>query len=165
MDVLIREAEKKDLKAVLELYKQLHPLDLPVPSESRLAGIWAQIRSSPLLHCYVAERQGRIAATAMLAVVPNLTRGGRPYGLIENVVTDQAFRRRGIGRELLRHLMQDAERLGCYKLMVLTDVHRPGVLDFYRAAGFKTGIKNGLVAPLSKVCRGSRRQSEGDASR
>jgi GNAT superfamily N-acetyltransferase len=47
---------------------------------------------------------------------------------------------------LLRHILQEAESRGCYKLMVLTDVHRKGVVEFYRAAGFKTGVKNGLVA-------------------
>ena len=104
------------------------------------------ISSSPVVHCFIAELEGRVVATGTLAVLPNLTRGGRPYGLIENVVTDEAFRRGGIGKELLRHILQEAERRGCYKLMVLADVHREGVVEFYRAAGFKTGVKNGLVA-------------------
>jgi N-acetylglutamate synthase-like GNAT family acetyltransferase len=146
MDVLIREAERKDLQAVLELYKQLHPRDIPPPPASELARIWSQIRSGPVVHCYIAEQEGRVAATGTLAVLPNLTRGGRPYGLIENVVTDKALRRRGIGKELLRHMLQEAERKDCYKVMVLTDVHREGTIEFYKAAGFKAGLKHGLVA-------------------
>lgn len=146
MDLYVHEAEEKDLQGVLELYKQLHPQDLSSPPESELSRIWSHIHSSPVVHCFIAELEGRIVATATLAVLPNLTRGGQPYGVIENVVTDKDYRRRGIGRELLRHILQESERRRCYKLMVLTDVHRKGVVEFYGAAGFKTGVKNGLVA-------------------
>lgn len=145
MDVFVREAKKNDLHAVLELYKQLHPEDLPSPPDSELKRIWSRMSSNPVMHCYVAEQQGMIVATGTLAVLPNLTRGGRPYGLIENVVTDMGFLRKGIGKQLLQYILREAERRGCYKVMVLTDVHRHGLAEFYKAIGFKTGVKNGLV--------------------
>ena len=145
MEVIVRGAKKNDLQAVLELYLQLHPGDLSFPSDNELNRIWSDISSSSVMHCYVAEKESRVVATGILAVLPNLTRGGRPYGLIENVVTDKRFRRSGIGRELLKHILLEAKHLRCYKVMVLTDVHREGVVEFYQAAGFKTGVKNGLV--------------------
>ena len=146
MEVIVRGAKKNDLQAVLELYLQLHPGDLSFPSDNELNRIWSDISSSSVMHCYVAEKESRVVATGILAVLPNLTRGGRPYGLIENVVTDESCRRRGAGMGLLRHILREAERQGCYKLMVLTDTHREGVIEFYRAAGFQTEAKNGLVA-------------------
>jgi GNAT superfamily N-acetyltransferase len=146
MDVFVRRAKKKDLRSVLGLYRQLHPDDLPPPAEGVLRGIWSRIRRRRGLYCFVAESAGKVVATGVLAVIPNLTRGGRPYGLIENVVADESCRRRGVGTELLRRILQEAERRGCYKLMVLTDMYREGVIEFYRAAGFQTGVKNGLVA-------------------
>jgi GNAT superfamily N-acetyltransferase len=146
MDVVVREAKKRDLNAVLELYKQLHPDDLACPSYSELKRIWSRISSSPVVRCYLAEQDGKIVATGTFAVIPNLTRGGRPYGLVENVVTDKGFHRRGIGKELLHHILREAEHRDCYKVMVLTDVHRRGIEDFYRSVGFETGVKNGLVA-------------------
>jgi N-acetylglutamate synthase-like GNAT family acetyltransferase len=145
MDVFVREAKKDDLQAVLELYKQLHPEDLPSPPERELKRIWSRMSSSPVVHCYVAEQEGKIVATGTLAVLPNLTRGGRPYGLIENVVTDKDFQRRGIGKQLVHYILREAERLNCYKVMVLTDVYRQGTVEFYKTVGFKTGLKNGLV--------------------
>jgi len=145
MDVTIREARKNDLQAVLELYKQLHPEDLPLPADNELKRIWSRISSSHIVRCFVVEHDRTIVATGTLAVIPNLTRGGRSYGLIENMVTDKNFHRRGIGKELLRHILREAERRDCYKVMVLTDVHRPGVVEFYKAVGFETGVKNGLV--------------------
>jgi GNAT superfamily N-acetyltransferase len=145
-EIFVREADKQDLQKVLALYRQLHPQDLPSPPERELTRTWSRICSSSVIHCYVAELEGRIVATGTLAVLPNLTRGGRPYGLIENMVTDEDSRRLGIGKELLRHIMREAQGRGCYKLMVLTDVCRRGVVEFYEAVGFRTGVKNGLVA-------------------
>jgi GNAT superfamily N-acetyltransferase len=45
-----------------------------------------------------------IIASCTLVVIPNLARGGQPYGLIENVVTHAAYRGRGFGKRLLRGL-------------------------------------------------------------
>lgn len=145
MDVVVREAKDNDLQAVLHLYKQLHPEDLPPPLESDLKRIWSRISSSSVVRCYVAEQESKVVATGTLSVIPNLTRAGRPYGLIENVVTDRDFQRRGVGKQLLQYIVREAERLSCYKVMVLTDTHRRGVVEFYRAVGFKTDVKNGLV--------------------
>lgn len=49
----------------------------------------------------IAEVGGALAASCSLVVVPNLTRGGSPYGLIENVVTRTDFGNRRFGKRLL----------------------------------------------------------------
>jgi GNAT superfamily N-acetyltransferase len=40
--------------------------------------------------------------------VPNLTRGGSPYALIENVVTHHDFRKRGFGKQILNFALAAA---------------------------------------------------------
>jgi GNAT superfamily N-acetyltransferase len=49
-----------------------------------------------------------IIASCTLVVIPNLARGGQPYGLIENVVTHAAYRGRGFGKRLLRAAVEAA---------------------------------------------------------
>ena len=145
MDTTIRRAEEGDLPQLLRLYAQLHPQDTQ-PDLNLLENTWNDIRSNPLMHCFVAVNKQQIAATCILVTIPNLTRGARPFGIIENVVTDEALRSRGIGRQLLTHTLQDAWDRGCYKVMLQSDAKRSGVLEFYLALGFRQGIKHGLIA-------------------
>lgn len=87
---------------------------------------------------------GVLAASCSLVVVPNLTRGGSPYGLIENVVTHSDFRTRGFGKQLLLAASDAAWQVGCYKVMLMTGSKKPETINFYLAAGFeqsKTGFQ------------------------
>jgi ribosomal protein S18 acetylase RimI-like enzyme len=53
---------------------------------------------------------------------------------------DEAFRRRGVGRELVGALVEVARRLGCRTVWVLTEPDNDPALATYRAAGF-TGVE------------------------
>jgi GNAT superfamily N-acetyltransferase len=81
-----------------------------------------------------------------LIVIPNLTRGARPYGLIENVVTHPEYRKQGIGSNLLRYALRLAWEKQCYKVMLLTGRKQEETLRFYESVGFQRGIKTGFVA-------------------
>jgi len=134
---LVRQASAEDLAAILALYRQLSPAS-PVLTEAQAAPAWHAILERPGLTVFVAETDDRVAASCTLVVTPNLTRGARPYGLVENVVTDAAFRRRGLGRAVLEAAFQAAWEADCYKVMLLTGRAAP-VLRFYEAVGFRRG--------------------------
>lgn len=86
----------------------------------------------------------RLTAMATLHVLPNVTYGGRPYGLVENVVTDPDYRMQGHGRAVLEHIRDLARDAGCYKLMLLTGRGR-NARGFYEAAGFSADEKWGMM--------------------
>lgn len=91
-----------------------------------------------------AVPSGELVASCTLVVIPNLTRSGSPYALIENVVTHAGHRRRGHGRALLDAAVAAAWAAGCYKAMLMTGSKRPETLRFYADAGFeqsKTGFQ------------------------
>jgi GNAT superfamily N-acetyltransferase len=142
---VIRELRPDELNAQLELYKYLHEKDEP-PSAQRAQEVWNQICSSENVHCIGAEADGRVVASCMLTITPNLTRGGRAYGLIENVVTHPDYRRRGIGKVMLRRALEIAWEADCYKVMLLTGRKTEQVHKFYQSAGFVWGLKVGYVA-------------------
>jgi len=100
--------------------------------------------SAPGMAVFVAERDGMLAATCTLVMVPNLTRGARPYALVENVVTDAGHRKTGLGRAVIQAAVAHAWEQGCYKAMLLTGSKDPATLRFYAGIGFtqdKTGFQ------------------------
>ena len=93
---------------------------------------------------FFGEVDGLLVVSCTLVVVPNLTRGASPYGLIENVVTHGDHRQRGFGRKILDAASEAAWAAGCYKVMLLTGAIKVETLNFYRRAGFeqsKTGFQ------------------------
>lgn len=146
MPELIREAKPSELSDVLSLYAHMHADDDPLPEEKIVQRIWQEILDDPKVRCLVVELDGVLVASCILVFVPNLTRGARPYGLIENVVTHSDYRRQGLGTRLLRHALDLAWGQHCYKVMLLTGRKDEGVFKFYEEAGFRRGVKTGFIA-------------------
>ncbi|MDD3070765.1 MAG: GNAT family N-acetyltransferase, partial [Methanoculleus horonobensis] len=94
--LLVREAAENDLAAVLSLYTHLHDADEKADGRA-LERAWQEILADPRTHLFLLECGGVPVSTCVLYILQNLTRGARPYGLIENVVTRREFRNRGFG--------------------------------------------------------------------
>jgi ribosomal protein S18 acetylase RimI-like enzyme len=142
----VRSAQSDDLPALIELYQHLNPTDDPVPDGPKRHEVWKAMLRQPGFSCIVGISAGRLVASCCLVVVPNLTRGGRSYAFIENVVTHADYRRRGFGKAVVSHALHDAWRAGCYKVMLLSGSKRPEVHRFYASCGFRSDDKTGFVA-------------------
>ena len=149
----IRQAGRDDLSGLVDLYQYLTPGDERVEAGEG-AAVLARLSQLPGSAVFVAQIGPLLVGSCTLVVVPNLTRGGRSYGLVENVVTHGDFRKRGIGQRVLRAATEAAWDAGCYKVMLLTGSDDPATLKFYRDAGFeqsKTGFQTRRIParPLS----------------
>ena len=140
---VIRDLRRNDLDSLLSLYRQLHPQDDALPEG--VAEIWEEIVRDPAqiyLGAFVGEL---LVAACNAAVVPNLTRGARPYAVIENVVTHADYRRRGIGAKILRALVDRCWARRCYKVMLMSAIGRAEIHGFYEALGFDKQSKQAFV--------------------
>jgi GNAT superfamily N-acetyltransferase len=146
----LRRAGLDDLDALLALYAQLNPDD-PPPARERLAPILQRIVASDDLAIFVATHDDAVVATCYLNVIPNLTRGGAAYAVIENVVVDAALRGGGLGRHVVRFALAQAWRRGCYKVLLQTGSRDPRVHRFYESCGFSATDKTGFVARPPKA--------------
>lgn len=145
--IAVREAVQQDLRTLLSLYTHLHDNPLPEP-DSRILSVWEEILCDPHHHVLIAESDGTPAASCVTVIVPNLTNGQRPYALIENVVTDAAFRRRGLATACLSAATELARQAGCYKIMLMTGAKDEGTLHFYEQAGFDRHEKTAFIRRL-----------------
>jgi GNAT superfamily N-acetyltransferase len=144
--IMARLIARDELPQLLGLYQYLHPVDAALPAEHVIQALWDSIISDPRLYYIVADSAEQLVATCNLSIVPNLTRGARPYGIIENVVTHPMYRRQGLGTLILRYALTIGWQQNCYKVMLLTASKQEETLRFYERAGFKRGIKTGFIA-------------------
>ncbi len=144
----MRLARYEELKEILKLYRQLQPNDPEVSNNSELKEIWDSIYKDPNLYYIVAEVEGKIVSSCNIAIIKNLTRNLRPYGLIENVVTDLNYRKRGYATKALNLALDIAKKNNCYKVMLLTGSKREETLRFYETVGFERNVKTGFVISL-----------------
>lgn len=149
----IRHAVRQDLPALIDLYQHLSRGD-DAPPLDIAEDVLERFHAYPGSAIFVGELDGVLVASCTLVVIPNLTRGGKPYGLLENVVTHGGFRNQGFGRRMLRHAADAAWAAGCYKLMLMTGSSKPETLAFYLGAGFeqsKTGFQMRRIPARTEV--------------
>ena len=142
----VRALVTSDLPRLLELYTHLNPNDDPLPPANVVNAAWSESLANPRMRHFGGFEADHLVAACTICVVPNLTRGCRPYALIENVVTAANHRRKGWGKAVLSEALTFAWNQNCYKVMLLSGRKDEAVLRFYESAGFKSDEKRGFVA-------------------
>jgi GNAT superfamily N-acetyltransferase len=144
--VNIRTIEPDDLDELVDLYSYMHPPADPRPRAMADQAVWSEMLSRPGLSVFVGVFGAHLVSTCTLVIVPNLTRGAKPYGILENVVTHPDHRRKGYGSAILKHALAIAWERHCYKVLLQTGSQRDGTLKFYESVGLVRGITTGFVA-------------------
>lgn len=141
---MIREANKKDLDEILQLYLYLHEKSIPEHNK-HLQNTWNNIINDTNHHLIVCEINGKIVASCVCVIIPNLTRDVRPYAFVENVVTHGDYRKKGYATACLNFAKQIAKQNHCYKMMLLTGSKEESTLNFYRNAGYNSSDKTAFI--------------------
>lgn len=124
-----------DVDRVFDLLWQLAPAD-DRPAPEALVAAWRGLHAQPGRTLLLAHLGPRLVGTLDTLVVPNLTHGARPFMLVENVVVDEAARRRGVAAALMRAAVDRAQAAGCYKVQLISNLTREEAHRFYESAGF-----------------------------
>ncbi len=85
----------------------------------------------------------------MLITTPNLLRGGRQFGILENVATHPDFQGRGHGRAVVAAALAEAWKQDCYQVLMQSGRADPRVHRFYEACGFVPGLRTAYCARRS----------------
>lgn len=87
---------------------------------------------NPLHHTFVGEKDGKIVCTAALLIEPKFIHECKNTGHIEDVAVDKQMRGTGLGKKLITHLLDDAKKHDCYKVILDCADHNIG---FYKSCG------------------------------
>lgn len=143
----VRTIQQDELDQLLLLYKHLNPDD-PDLNINEIQNHWNDIISDPLMKIFVVEHEEKIISSCVLVIIRNLTRGARPYGLIENVVTHSDYRKKGYAKLVLQKSVETAKEHNCYKVMLMTSARMEGTHRFYEKCGFIKGDKTGYIIKI-----------------
>lgn len=86
-----------------------------------------------------------IVSSCVCAIIPNLTHNQQPYAIVENVITDREYRRRGLATQCLNYAKEIAKSKHCYKIMLLTGSKENSILSFYEGAGYNRKDKTAFI--------------------
>lgn len=140
---MIREINRDDYYGLMDLYLHLHEKEVP-PFEIA-KDIWEKILSDDNYHIIVVEEDGKIVSSCTCVIIPNLTRGPRPYAWVENVVTHIDYRGKGLATKCLDYAKELAVRENCYRIVLMTGSKLESTLKFYENAGYKSNDKTGYI--------------------
>jgi len=127
----IRVARADDLPGLVAL------LNLSTATTLEAAArVFARIDGRDDFWICVAEAGTRLVGTYGLMAMDNLGHGGAPVGIVENVVVDAAWRRRGLGRLLMDDAARRARAAGCYKLVLASNKALHEAHAFHASLGF-----------------------------
>jgi len=137
-DLEIRPATEADLPGLLRLYGQLaeERAESQPAGQAKSRGILAEVQADPRRELLVAVSSQRLLGTVDVVIVPNLTHGGKPWAIVENVAVDESERRTRIGTRLMRAVERRVEQAGCYKVQLLSRKRRHVAHAFYESLGF-----------------------------
>ena len=142
----VRAISESELNAVLALYGHLHSSDEPVPSNQIAKQVWQELMGNPRCRYIGGYDSEVLVSSCTVMVIPNLTRGCRPYAVIENVVTHPKHRNKGWGKAILKSALEFAWEQQCYKAMLSTGRKDEAVFKFYESVGFSRTAKQAFTA-------------------
>jgi glucosamine-phosphate N-acetyltransferase len=131
LNLVITELTGRDLVGgFLETLATLSPVNLtPVQAAEVFRN---RLRSG--VHTYVARLGQRVIGTASLLLEQKFLHGGAWVGYVEDVAVHRDYQKQGIGSALVRHATEEAQRRGCYKVILSCFEH---LVPFYSRLGYR----------------------------
>jgi ribosomal protein S18 acetylase RimI-like enzyme len=124
---------EKDLPDLARLYKQFRG------EKSSLEEMERTFRriDNDTNYTLLGVREGDCVVGSIMGILCQELYGQcRPFMVVEDVIVEQAHRRRGIGSELMRRIEQEAQMNNCSYIMLVTDADRKDALGFYEHLGY-----------------------------
>jgi glucosamine-phosphate N-acetyltransferase len=126
--IKFRKVEKKDLNKIFNLLQQLTEIDY---SDRDLDSCWDKFTENGSSSSIVGLCDDDIIAYGSI-VIENKIRG-EVAGHIEDIVVDQKMRKKNIGLDLIKELVEIGKNKGCYRITLMC---KENLKSFYEKNNF-----------------------------
>jgi len=115
VDIAIREMTGLDItREFLETLSSLAEVNLTVGQAAKVF----QRRLRNNIRTYLALDENQVVGTASLLVEQKFIHAGGRVGHIEDVAVRRDYQRKGVGKLLVQRTIVEAEKAGCYKVLL-----------------------------------------------
>jgi ribosomal protein S18 acetylase RimI-like enzyme len=139
--VVLRPAQRQDVAAIVAMLaddalgRGRERIEDPLPQSYYEA--FDKVTHDPNIRLMVAEGgDGSVVGCLQLCILPGLSSQGASRALIEDVRVSTTLRSQGIGEQLVRWAIGEAQARGCKLVELLTHQTRVDAQRFYKRLGF-----------------------------
>jgi GNAT superfamily N-acetyltransferase len=140
-EIIFSELEERHLPSLMKLYEQFGS---PVDTDYDYVENFRKSLEQGIKYFGTLDGDN-VLSTCYVAIIRDLTHGGKPIAFIENVVTDEKYRRQGLGRIVMQMAIEYAKKCNCNKACLLSYAYREEAHKFYESLGFDGDVKRGFV--------------------
>ncbi len=126
---------ENELPELTNLYQQLIPNEISIP---KMKYVLNRHKENPNHVVLGAKIEGKLVGSLLAVMCEMLFGQCKSFMVVEDVVVDESYRKKGIGAALMHHIEGYAREKNCSYIMLITDTDRVGSQKFYKSLGFKT---------------------------
>jgi len=141
----IRMTVKEDMPELAILYKQFWNEDSSIKlMESK----FIDLQENPNYIFLSALEENHLIGSVLGIICEELYGECKPFLLIEDLIVDQKYRRKGIGKALMFEIEKIALENDCYQILLITHNDRTDAIAFYESLGFNPDTHKGFKKSL-----------------
>jgi Acetyltransferases len=143
--MMIRNLEIGDMESLSKLYYQFWNEDSDV---IKMKNKFSDLQNNDA-YIFLCAVEGNLLVGSVMGVVCEELYGNcRPFLVVENMIVDSNYRKRGIGKMLLEELEKQAKIKECSQIILVTDTEREAACRLYESMGFHPTFNKGYKKKL-----------------
>lgn len=143
--MIIREMVTEDIPKVAQLYKQFWGEDSCIETMykqfKKICGNGTHILLS-------AVENERLIGSVMGVICEELYGNCEPFMVLENMIVDQKYRNKGVGKALIAEIEKIAAEKNCTQIILVTEANRINACKFYESVGYSPYTHKGFKKKL-----------------
>jgi len=143
--MIIRQLIIEDIEPLSKLYYQFWNED---SDAQKMKDKFTQLQNNNAYIFLCAVENEKIIGSVMGIVCEELYGDCMPFLVAENMVVDNTFRKKGIGKALFEELEKRAKGRGCTQIILVTETERKDACGFYESTGFHPTANKGYKKKL-----------------
>lgn len=141
----IRRMIKKDIPELALLYKQFWNENSSVELMEKR---FLELQNNPGYVFVCALVNNRLIGSVLGIICQELYGECKPFLLVEDLIVDEKYRRKGAGKALMIEIERIAIQHECYQILFITENDRIDTIAFYTFLGFNPNTHKGFKKSL-----------------